>query len=278
MIAVRCLVDNMAQRGSALWGEHGLSFSIQTPAGALLFDTGQSGEVLLHNAAQMGISFDQFDALAFSHAHYDHTGGLERFLTLSQPAIPLYAHPDLVRERFSMKGGLPRSIGLKLPPAELSRQVDLHLSTEPQQILPGLWTTGEITMRDELEGRSKHHFIRVKGEWLPDPYSDDLALVLEVRAGLVVICGCCHAGLLNTLKHIHRHFEGEIRAIIGGLHLLNASKEDLDHTITMLRDQFAGSIPLIYANHCSGEGAFIALQQAFGDLVQSCPAGTLVEF
>jgi 7,8-dihydropterin-6-yl-methyl-4-(beta-D-ribofuranosyl)aminobenzene 5'-phosphate synthase len=278
MISVHCLVDNMAQRGSALWAEHGLSISIDSPKGKILFDTGQSGEVLVHNAAQLEIPLESFDALAISHAHYDHTGGLEHFLTLSKPGIPLYAHPGLLQERFSIKNCQPRSIGLRLSPIELSHKADLRLSKEPREILPGLWTSGQISLRDDLEGRSSHHYIHENGQWLPDPYWDDLALVLEVRDGLVVICGCCHAGLLNTLAHIRRHFSGNIQAIIGGLHLLNADAKNLQHTISKLEEMFTGRIPQIYPNHCSGERAFFALQKTFKDSVQPCPTGTRLDF
>jgi 7,8-dihydropterin-6-yl-methyl-4-(beta-D-ribofuranosyl)aminobenzene 5'-phosphate synthase len=278
MISVCCLVDNKAQRGSALWAEHGLSISIEISGGKLLYDTGQSGEVLVHNAAQLGISLELFDALALSHAHYDHTGGLEHFLTLSKPGIPLYAHPDLLQERFSIKDGLPRSIGLRLSPIELSQKADLRLSKEPQQILPGLWTSGQISTRNDLEGRSSHHYIRENGQWLPDPYLDDLALVLEARDGLVVICGCCHAGLLNTLTHVRRHFSDDIQAIIGGLHLLNFNAKNLQHIISNLEEMFAGRIPQIYPNHCSGERAFSALQKTFKDSVHPFPTGTLLNF
>ena len=278
MISVSCLVDNMVQRGSALWGEHGLSFSIETPSGKALFDTGQSGEVLIHNASQLGISLDQFDALALSHAHYDHTGGLARFLALSQPGIRLFAHPNLLQERYSIRDDLPRSIGVNLTAAELTRQADMRLSLEPQQMLPGLWATGEISPRAELEGRSSHHFIQENGQWLPDPYKDDLALVLESQTGLVLVCGCCHAGLLNTLAYIRARFSGEIQAIIGGMHLINASAKNVEYTISALREMFNGRIPQMFPNHCSGEMAIYALQRAFGDLVQTCPAGTVIRF
>jgi 7,8-dihydropterin-6-yl-methyl-4-(beta-D-ribofuranosyl)aminobenzene 5'-phosphate synthase len=103
MVTLRCTVDNAAQRGSALWGEHGVSFAVETPEGMILFDTGQSGDVLVHNAALLDIHLDQFDAVAISHAHYDHTGGLEKFLTFARPGIPLYANPSLFQERFSVK-------------------------------------------------------------------------------------------------------------------------------------------------------------------------------
>jgi 7,8-dihydropterin-6-yl-methyl-4-(beta-D-ribofuranosyl)aminobenzene 5'-phosphate synthase len=278
MILVHCLVDNLVKRGSALWGEHGVSFSIQSQAGKVLFDTGQSGEVLIHNASQLGIPLDQFDALALSHAHYDHSGGLESFLELNRKGIPLYGHPGLLKERFSIRDNLPRSIGLRLSPAELSQQVEMHLSTEPQQILRGIWTTGEIYPRTEQEGRSAHHYIRVNGEWVPDPYQDDLALVVESQKGLVVICGCCHAGLLNTLASIQRQFQTSIQAIIGGMHLQNDSPEDLKYIVSKLSEIFGGKMPVFYPNHCSGERAIFKFQQAFGDLVQVCPAGTVLEF
>jgi 7,8-dihydropterin-6-yl-methyl-4-(beta-D-ribofuranosyl)aminobenzene 5'-phosphate synthase len=278
MLSIHCIVDNTVSRASELWGEHGVSFLIETPAGRLLFDTGQSGEVLVHNAVKMGIHLDQCRALAISHAHNDHTGGLERFLELAKPGIPLYANPDLFQERFSIKGDRTRSIGLMLSPAELSRAVALRLSESPAEILPGVWTTGEISGRSELEGRSKHHFIRKDGEWQPDPYRDDLSLVLEGRDGLVVVCGCCHAGLLNTLAHVRRNFQKDILAILGGLHLANASPENLEYVIRVLKKEFCEKIPNIYSNHCTGERAILALARAFGEQVQPYPAGTVLNF
>jgi 7,8-dihydropterin-6-yl-methyl-4-(beta-D-ribofuranosyl)aminobenzene 5'-phosphate synthase len=278
MVRIHCIVDNTVQRGSALWGEHGVSFAIETPAGWVLFDTGQSGEVLVHNAVQMGIHLDQFSALAFSHGHYDHTGGLERFLGLARPAIPLYANLDLFQERFSIKEGQSRSIGVRLSPDLISQYFDLRLSPEPEEILLGVWTTGEITDRSEMEGRSPQHFIREKEDWLPDPYKDDLSLVLETRDGLVVVCGCCHAGLLNTLAHVRGIFNRNILAIMGGMHLARATSETLAHVIAALKEDFRGEIPNLYPNHCTGERAFLALVQAFGDQVQPCPAGTSLNF
>jgi 7,8-dihydropterin-6-yl-methyl-4-(beta-D-ribofuranosyl)aminobenzene 5'-phosphate synthase len=278
LITLRCLVDNTALRGSAFWGEHGVAFAIETPDGNLLFDTGQSGNVLVHNAEQMHIDFMDFDALVLSHAHYDHTGGLAPFFALSRPGIPLYANPDLFNERYALKDGKTQSIGLRLPRAEVARHANLHLSAEPAEIFPGVWTSGEISDRPDFNGRSSQHQIRVGETWQPDPYKDDLSLVLQTPQGLVVVCGCCHAGLLNTLVHIRRRFSKPVRAIIGGTHLTAASADDLERVRTALQDQGLGCSPELYLNHCTGEHAQMFLAQAFGEKMKPCPAGTELAF
>ncbi len=278
MFTLRCLVDNNALDDS-FRSEHGLAFAIETSAGQILFDTGQSGDVLLHNAARLGLDLQRMDALVLSHAHYDHTGGLEAFLQKSRRGIPLHAHPDLFRERFSAKDGQPRSIGLRMTQADLARRTVLKLSAEPDQVLPGIWTTGEIAPRMEFEGRSLHHFILVNEERRPDPYRDDMALVLDAQPGLMIVCGCCHAGLLNTLAHVQHVFaQKNIAAIVGGAHLAQVDPVDLEHTIDVLRTTAAGAIPSLYLNHCTGERALAVLARSFEGKVHACPAGTVLVF
>jgi len=278
MITIQCLVDNTVLTGSTYWGEHGVSFYIQSPAGCMLFDTGQSGEVLLHNAKQMKINLRDIDALAISHAHLDHTGGLHSFLTKCKPKIPLYANPDLFRKRYAWREGEAKSIGLKLSKKVLSQHSSLCLNADPLEILPGIWTSGEISDRLEFEGRSSRHHIRVKGKWLPDPYRDDLSLIIEAGEGLILICGCCHAGLINTLSHVKRKFQKDIVAVIGGTHLTSATEEMLEHTIDYLRRLNNGAMPVLYLNHCTGERAHLTLVQNLGGNVQACPAGMTITF
>jgi len=167
-------------------------------------------------------------------------------------------------------------VGISIGREELAARLALHLSAEPTEIAAGIWTTGEITDRPEPEGASERHLVRGDGGFVHDPYRDDLSLVLETDAGLVVVCGCCHAGLLNTLTHVRRKFGGEIIAVIGGTHLLDTDEAGLAHIVAVLRETY--NSPRLYLNHCTGDKAIEILQRAFGERVAPCPAGTVLTF
>lgn len=269
-----CLVDNCVTRGSALWGEHGLSFLIETSAGNVLWDTGQSDAVLEHNLQKLGLEDVPLSAVALSHAHYDHTGGLFSVLA-AHPGLPVYAHPTLFRERYHRKpeGLLP--IGIANRRVELEAHANFHYSDAPQEIVPAVRTTGGIHARPFPQGASSHHFMRQGSEFVPDDYADDISLVLQVNRGIILLCGCCHAGLRNTLALVRAQYQARLLAIVGGTHLVQADDAELDAVGEVLR---AEGEPMLYLNHCTGERAILALSRTFGQRVIPCPAGTIIEF
>ncbi len=274
---LRCVVDNAVERSSALWGEHGVAFLISTKSGRVLFDTGQSSTVLLHNLNVLDVAPSTIDAVALSHAHYDHSGGLPALLEYLNPGTSLYANPDLFRERYSIRNGEPESVGIPLTRDDLTERMKLRLASDPQQIIPGVWTTGAIAERPEIEGASEHHLMREGDDLVRDAYLDDMALVLELDARVVLLCGCCHAGVLNTMAHVERAFERPIGVIAGGLHLTSASEKDLDRVCAALAGR--PTLDRIYPNHCTGEAAFVTLTSELGfSKIEPCPAGSVVSF
>ena len=270
-----CVVDNTVKQSSPLWGEHGLSMLLETPDGRLLFDTGSSGTVLTHNLITADIQTSTLTACVLSHGHYDHTGGLADLLERRR-GLPVYGNSTLTRERFAMIDGSAKAIGLRMKPEDLQRQSELRLSAAPQQVLPGVWTTGVIAGRTEPEGRGTNHVVRSPdgGTFVPDPYEDDLSLVIERPQGWALVCGCCHAGLLNTLAHVRRTFGVQPTAVIGGTHLVSADPAELSHVVEVLRSMGA---PMFYLNHCTGHVGLLALSTCFSRRVAPFPAGSTLE-
>ena len=271
---ITCVVDDRISPGSACRAEHGASFWIEIEGRQVLFDTGQSGPVLLHNLAALGLEPGRLEALILSHGHYDHTGGLAALLD-RRPGLPLYAHPDLFRPRYRKTDTGPRPIGPALDREAAARSAQLRLGTEPVEVVPGLWTSGEIADRSQPEGRSAYHIVREGRRWVADPYRDDLSVVIETADGPVLVCGCCHAGLLNTLAHVHARFGQAPVAVVGGTHLIHADGPTMQQVIDVLAGY---GPPRLWLSHCTGERGFLALRAAFGPQVTLYQAGMTVSF
>jgi len=276
MMRVTCVVDDDVERSSPYWGEHGVAFLIETGSHRVLFDTGQSGTVLVRNLKLLDVDPGSLDGVAISHGHYDHTGGLEALLEVVQPGTPLYASPDVFRERYAIHEGEMEDVGSSLGRETLAARMSLRLHKDAKEIVPGVWTTGEIEDRPEKEGSSPRHRMREGGELVQDRYLDDMGVVVGGDDGLALVCGCCHAGLLNTLAHVEEIFEMPVEVIVGGLHLTGATSEELDHVCEALGTRT--ELGRVYPNHCTGEAAYVALTNALGpDVVRPCPAGTVLD-
>jgi len=268
-----CVTDNCVQRSSRLWGEHGLSFWLETADGAVLWDTGQTSAVLAHNLQALQLEARPA-AVAVSHAHYDHTGALRHVLE-QHPGLIVYGNASLFDPRFSRSGDRLVPIGMQGEPAEWQALATFSLSDAPQGILPGVGTTGLIAHRPHPQGASPAHVVLRGGQACPDPYADDMSLLLHVSGGVVLLCGCCHAGLRNTLLTVRALSDEPLVAIIGGTHLAEAAEHELAALVELLRRE--GPVRL-YLNHCTGDKPLFTLRSALGERVSPCPAGTVLTF
>lgn len=263
--------ENTASSGGFL-GEHGLAWVIKSKGRALLFDTGQ-GLTLQHNFEKMKFSFSRVDAILLSHGHYDHVGGLAQVLEENKKC-PVYAHPDALAFKF---GRLPSGDGKVLSIPLLTSKKEraeweerFHPVTEPTEIIPGVFTTGQIPRVTPFEHTGNGPFYLDRNLQKTDPVTDDLSVYFETSKGVVVILGCAHAGVINILLHIESLTKKPIHAVYGGMHLVNAKLERIKRTIRELR--LFGS-PTLYPNHCTGMAAIQHLYYAFPGQVHAATAG-----
>lgn len=274
-LRITVLVENTAGRRGLL-GEHGLAFWLECDGRRLLFDSGQ-GLALGHNAATLEIELATAEAVVLSHGHYDHVGGLavERAHFADATA---YVHPGAFVERYSTRGAVGAgSVAPPIPDRQtLEQWVAAVVPTEqPTTIAPGVWATGAIPRRTDYEDVGGDFYLDA-GRTRRDPLEDDQALVVETSRGLVVILGCGHAGVINTLDYVSAQRGGSsLRAVVGGLHLVNANMRRIGATIAALREREPG---LIAAGHCTGWQAELALGTAFGERYAPLCAGRTLVF
>jgi len=287
VLRITVLVENTVHQ-PGLMAEHGLAFWIEADGRRVLFDAGQ-GFALRHNAQRLRIPLAEADAVALSHGHFDHAGGLTQ-LPREMAGVPIHLHPAALQPRYSKRGSeSPRSIGI--PDEALqwlqARPNLLRPTTKPVELAPGVWLSGEIPRHpspDSPDGAG--HFQDeagiAQGFFLdqrctrPDPVADDQALLIHTTGGLVLLLGCTHSGLENTLAHADR-LRGEVplRAIIGGMHLLRADAPRLERAITALA---ARKPELIAAGHCTGSRAVALLRERFGRRWAPCEVGARFDF
>lgn len=269
---ITILVDNEA--GPGLANEHGFSAWIEAAGRRLLFDTGQGGALAV-NASQLGVVLSSADALILSHGHYDHTGGVP-LVVAEAPTMPIYLHPAATGTRYAVRGRKGRSIGMP----EKTRETLEHSSraicwvAEPLALAPAIGLTGPIPRTTSYEDTGGPFFTDPAAT-RADPLVDDLAMWIRTEGGLVVVVGCCHAGLLNTLAFA-RQLSGEqrLRAVVGGFHLGEATEERLTRTAQALAEL---SPELVIPCHCTGRSAVERLRALLGNrVVPGCAGAALV--
>jgi len=275
-INVTVLIENCAAAGLA--GEHGLAYLIGKADSKVVFDTGQT-PAFIDNANRLSIDLSDISAVVLSHGHYDHTGGLAALLSSIKDKVDLYMHPCAERERYSIRDGVARSIGMPAAAREAirnsSRISQIIGTVEPTEVADSLYVTGPIPRRTSFEDVGGPFFLDTRGEEADD-ILDDQSMYFQTDRGLVVITGCAHAGIINTLNYITEVTgDSNIHAVIGGLHLVNASAQRVEKTIDELNRM---QVEHIYAGHCTGTNAMQQLEQNFSGNLHQLGTGTVMKF
>jgi len=272
---ITILCENTVGPISGTLGEHGFAALIE-PAGTepLLFDTGQ-GMTLLHNAQRMNKNLANIRNVVISHGHHDHAGGLLPLLQKFGP-MRILGHPGIFSPRFRVKdNGEYLPIGTPQSRSMLEEAgASFDLSPYFREIAPGMLLSGEVPRSVPFETGDKGLFCDCAGQQ-PDSTPDDQSLILETGKGLVLVLGCCHAGIVNTLEHVTRTMgRHDIYAIIGGTHLGFCDKAQIDSTIAVLKKS---GIRKLAASHCTGFTASVLLSHELPKVFQPAHVGYTLE-
>ena len=280
-VKITTLIENTSG-APFIRGEWGQSLLVETDEDTILFDTGAS-DMIIENAARMKIDLSKIDKIVLSHGHYDHTGGLQAVLLnllesgAKPEGIEIIAHPDIFQPKFSrLKNGPPTDISIPFGREELEALgARFHLSREPVKLNSFSMTTGEISMHVDFEKIDPALYTKEANEYVPDPLADDLGITIKTDRGLIVLLGCAHRGVINTLHHVRRQTGiDKFYAVIGGTHLSHADRKQLNATIAALREM---KIEKLGVSHCTGMMSAVSLASEFPDSFFFNTAGTRTE-
>ncbi len=272
-VSITVLSDNRAAFG--LQAEHGLALWIEADGQNILFDTGR-GEALPRNAEALGIDAGRANAVALSHGHYDHTGNLMWALGQALGAT-VYLHASALRSRYSIHES-PKQIGMPSSSAEAVHKLPearRRWVCAPAALSDHIWLTGVVPRATVYEDTGGPFFLDEAGRQT-DGIPDDLSFWIHTPAGLVICLGCCHAGVINTIRHIvETARDRRVIALIGGMHLLHASEERLKRTAEALKEY---TVSHVFPCHCTGDAACAYLAERLGSSVLPGYAGMKVSF
>ncbi len=262
-VNIMILVENTTP-APGFQGEFGFAALVAVDDKKFLFDTG-SADAVIKNAAAGGIDLAQINDLVISHGHFDHTGALIPFLQTGD-SKKVYGHSNIFIPRYVVLGEYKRGLGVSFGQQQISSNGAEFISTDDfTEIYPEVFVTGEIPRISDYEDVGGSFWVDDGDELIPDKIVDDMSMVINHPEGLIIISGCAHSGIINTIEYARQKTgQNKVLAFIGGTHLNGASEDRINKTITALEEL---DVEKIIACHCTGFDAMVRLRNALGDRV-----------
>ena len=269
------LVENTPGRGAQ--GAHGLSLYIQTAKHTILFDAGPRGELLLANAAALGIDLAAVDIAVLSHAHYDHAGGLLAFLDVN-PSARVYLRQGAFCGHFATENVGWRDIG---PDGALLERFAERLVFTPERftIDDELELFADIATADYLSAAGGDLYEKQGEDYCRDPFRHEQNLLIHEAGRHVLIGGCAHRGAVNILRRCEDILGQAPAALVSGFHLTNPGKgiDEPSELVQAVGAELLARPTRYYTGHCTGQGPFALLKAQLGEQLQALSTGAVFD-
>jgi len=279
---VTSLIENSRlETADELTAEFGLSMLVEHGGSTVLFDMGSSSS-FADNAGRLDLDISTVDAAVISHQHFDHGGGLARFLEANTLAKVYLREAPVADRRFKAFAILDRPIGLDLDLIERHRD-RFELVSDTTEIAPGVFLVTAIGSAHQRPRGNRRLFVRQDAGFARDPFDHELLMVVREDDGMAVFTGCSHSGILNLIDAAMDAFPATpIRALFGGFHLIGlpffdsmaASQREVETLGREILERVSGPV---FTGHCTGKKAFPILESVMGDRLQEFPTGARTE-
>jgi 7,8-dihydropterin-6-yl-methyl-4-(beta-D-ribofuranosyl)aminobenzene 5'-phosphate synthase len=273
-VEVRILSTMLADEG---FGEWGFAALVEVDGRRILFDTGANDDTVQRNLKALKLDLSDVDTVILSHNHWDHTTGLmplrREYAARAPKALSrVYAGAGLFWPRLGPGGRVDDRMARIRKEYESTGGSVVDVS-KPIELMPGVWLTGPVARVHPERNWSATGKVRSPSGEVEDTIPEDMALVIQTDQGLVIVFGCGHAGVINTLEHTRKAIDpAPVKAIIGGLHLFAADEKHLAWTATQLK---SFGVQQLVGAHCTGIEAVYRIRELAGLTRQTCMVGAV---
>lgn len=251
-LKITTLIENTGGEHLGLKSEHGLSFFIEKDDHKILFDSGQSGS-FIDNARQLKADLIGLDYVVLSHGHYDHSGGIKHLTDLTCD-FELIMGKGFFDDKYGFKNNCYEFLGNSFDETFLKQKNLTHryIDQPVTELIPDVYIVSQFPRVHNDEVINPRFKIQKNGQFVDDPFSDEILLAIDTTEGLVIVLGCSHPGMKNMLDATVTQLNRPIYAILGGTHLVEASDSSLTLSLDYLKDD---NLKVIGVSHCTGKTA-----------------------
>lgn len=270
-VSVLILVENTSP-APGIVGEYGFCALLEIDGRYFLFDTGNAGAIF-ENARQLHVDLSVVEAVILSHGHFDHSGALQKYLELYGPK-KVYVHSGAFARRPRKTRNGYEEIGCPCSEEDLIKAgAQFEFVDSFREIQPGIFLSGSIPRHTDYEdvGGAGTFKIEIEGQLQDDLIEDDMALYISHPRGTIILSGCAHAGVINTINYACGMLaDSQVLAYIGGTHLMGAAPGRLQKTAEALKEI---KVEKLIVAHCTGFDAAAYLRRELGEILVKGEAG-----